>query len=61
MTVLFAAVHESGCGTKRTNRSGLRMSVVRGGPEVTGTGQKGAIDPEETLGVRQQLNKSDSS
>jgi hypothetical protein len=32
----FAAVHESLVGTKRTSRSGLTMSVYRGGPVVAG-------------------------
>jgi hypothetical protein len=31
----FAAAHESGSGTNRTNRAGLMMSVDRGRPEVT--------------------------
>jgi hypothetical protein len=31
---LIVAVHESGFGTKRTNRAGLMMSVDRGRPEV---------------------------
>jgi hypothetical protein len=34
--LFFAAVHESGCGTKRTNRAGQMMSVDWGRPEVTG-------------------------
>jgi hypothetical protein len=33
---LIAAVHESVCGTSRTNRVGLRMSVDQGRPEVIG-------------------------
>jgi hypothetical protein len=37
MMMLFAAVHESVVGTKRTCQGGLTMSVDRGGPEVTGS------------------------
>jgi hypothetical protein len=33
--MLFAAVHESGYGTKRTSRVGALMSVRRGRPEVS--------------------------
>jgi hypothetical protein len=55
MTMLFAAVHESGCGTNRTNgdvrctsalgtfatcRMTLRMSASRGRPEVSGACSK---------------------
>ena len=34
MKMRFAPVHESVHGTKRTNRTGPLMSVVRGRPEV---------------------------
>ena len=41
MAMLFAAVHESGCGgTKRTKRAGLTMSAVRGRPEVAFRGRE---------------------
>jgi hypothetical protein len=33
-------VHESGCGTKRTSRAGLMMSVVCGRPEVMFRGEE---------------------
>jgi hypothetical protein len=46
--VLFAAVHESGCGTNRTYWVGLMMSVARGRSEVAGTRSKDADDPERT-------------
>jgi hypothetical protein len=36
MTMIFAAVHESGCGTFETDRPTLRMSANRGRPEVNG-------------------------
>jgi hypothetical protein len=32
-------------GTERTNRAGLAMSVVRGGPEVLGTWSKRRFSP----------------
>jgi hypothetical protein len=32
-------------GTNRTNRAGLSMSVVPGGPEVAGNGQNVVFDP----------------
>jgi hypothetical protein len=41
MKLLIAAVHESLPGTKRTNRAGLLMSVVRGRPEVAFRGRQG--------------------
>jgi hypothetical protein len=44
--MLFAAMHESGYGTNRTNEVGLAMSVIRIGPEVTGRGSTDAIDPD---------------
>jgi len=34
--MLVAAVHESVCGTNRTNWTGLMMSPHRGRPEVGG-------------------------
>jgi hypothetical protein len=37
---LFAAVHESGCGTKRTWRSGRDMSAIGGKAEVAYRGRK---------------------
>jgi hypothetical protein len=36
MEMLFAAVHESGCGTFETCRPTPSMSVHRGRPEVVG-------------------------
>jgi len=36
MMMLFAALHESPIGTFETCRRTLRMSAVRGRPEVTG-------------------------
>jgi hypothetical protein len=48
MRQVLVAVHESVHGTNRTNRAGLSMSVVRGGPEVAGNGQNIAFDPNET-------------
>jgi hypothetical protein len=36
----FAAVHESGSGTERTNRAGLTMSVVQSRPEVAFRGHQ---------------------
>ncbi len=47
--MMFAAVHESGCGTKRTNRVGLSTSVDWGRPEVAGRGSNDANDPFRTL------------
>jgi hypothetical protein len=37
-------------GTKQTNRTGLTMSVVRGGPEATGRRLTDAMDPKATFG-----------
>jgi len=39
----------SAIGTKRTNRAGPMMSVVRGRPEVAGRRSNGAFDPERTF------------
>ena len=39
--ILFAAVHGSRVGTKRTNRAGQTTSVVRSRPEVAGRWSKG--------------------
>jgi hypothetical protein len=44
----FAALHESGSGTNRTNRVGLEMSVVWEDRKWLVEGQTGAIDPELT-------------
>lgn len=38
--VLFAALHESRCGTFETCRPALTMSVLRGGPKVIGEQSK---------------------
>jgi hypothetical protein len=37
------------CGTNRTNRTGLMMSVDRGRPEVSAQAQNGAFDPERDI------------
>jgi hypothetical protein len=37
-------------GTKRTNRTGLAMSVDWGRPEVIGCAQTDAIDPDSDIG-----------
>ena len=38
--LIFAALHESGIGTERTNRTGLAMSVPRGRSEVAFRGRQ---------------------
>jgi hypothetical protein len=46
--MMFAAVHESGHGTKRTSRAGLAMSVDSGRPEVERGRPTDANDPSQT-------------
>jgi hypothetical protein len=41
--MLFAAVHESAVGTKRTNRAGLLMSAFEGEAEVVFHGRQGSF------------------
>jgi hypothetical protein len=53
--MLFAAVHESGCGTNRTNLTGLTMSVDRRRPEVTFQGREDRFYPVRKSAFAQTL------
>jgi hypothetical protein len=54
--LLFAALHESGCGTFETSRQQLVMSAFRGGSEVSGARSNVAIDPERTSDIRSHFS-----
>jgi hypothetical protein len=55
MRLAIAAVHEPGCGTKRTNRAGRWMSVDRGKAEVAFRARQGS--PRETSAVRRATSR----
>jgi hypothetical protein len=50
--MMFAALHESGCGTNRTNRVGPTKCPFLGvDRKWLADGQNGAFDPTETSGM----------
>jgi hypothetical protein len=52
----FSALHESGCGTNRTNQAGLMMSVDWGKAEVAFRGRQDRFDPHRTLHPKVRLD-----